>query len=376
MTPDAIREALDASLAAGAADAGALDVLARAPADVLEPALVAFAGDHGAAALPLLSALASGGRARGVRRAAKRALYRLAQRGVTPPPAAAATRMIARRAERASRAWISGVDGSGSRAAWILFEDGLGGLLLCSLIVSDTTGIVDVAGGGITRKRLETELAALRASQKLPWLQTAPARVLALVAEALALHAASGTAPPVAFARWQRLFEGTPAPPAAPVPLDAAPELVERTAELLELPELAGWFLEPEALQADAVDLLQTRESRLVVSDQIKTEREEAIVGRVVEREFPREARLRWARRLVEMASIFRETDRPVPAGLAMAAAAALADDTRDPRRHPFAVALARRGLEIAGEVTLGRLTLADVSRKPAPVTVADRRRA
>jgi hypothetical protein len=376
MTPEAVREALDASLATGASDPGALAFLARAPADVLESALVAFAGDHGAAALPLLSALASGGSARGVRRAAKRALYRLAQRGVTPPPTAPSRRVIERRAERATRAWISGVDGSGSRAAWILFEEGLGGLLLCSLIVSDTTGIVDVAGGGITRKRLETELAALRASQKLPWLETAPARVLGLVAEALALHAATGTAPPAAFARWQRLFEGTPLPPPAPLPVDAAPELLERTAELLELPELAGWFLEPEALQADAVDLLQVRESRLVVSDQIKAEREEAIVGRVVEREFPPEARLRWARRLVEMASIFSETDRPAPAALAMTAAAAFADDTRDPRRHPFAVALTRRGLEIAGEVTLGRLTLADVSRKPAPVTVADRRRA
>jgi hypothetical protein len=249
-------------------------------------------------------------------------------------------------------------------------------LLLCSLIVSDTTGIVDVAGGGITRKRLETELAALRASQKLPWLETPPARVLGLVADALALHAAAATAPPAAFARWQRLFEGS-APSASPaVPLDAPPELVERTTELLELPELAGWFVEPEVLQTDAVELLQTRETRLIVSDQIKAEREEAIVTRVIAREFPREVRMRWARRLVEMASIFRETDRPGPAALADAAAAAFADDAHDPRRHPFAVALVRRGLDIAGEVALGRLTLAEVSRKPAPVTVADRARA
>jgi hypothetical protein len=373
MTSEACRQALEAALAAGAPDADTLAALARVPADVLEPVLAAFAHEHGAPALPLLSALAGGGAARTLRRAAKRALYRLAQRGVTAP-ASAPRRVIQRQAERATRAWISGVDGSGSRAAWILFEEGFGGLLLCSLIVSDTTGIVDVAGGGITRKRLETELAALRASQKLPWLETAPARALSLVADALALHAAAGTAPPAAFARWQRLFEATSAPAPASLPVEAAPDQVQRTPELLELPELAGWFLEPEVLQADAVELLQTRESRLVVSDQIKAEREEAIVARVIEREFPRDARLRWARRLVEMAAIFRETDRPGPAALADAAAAVFADDARDLRHHPFAVALVRRGLEVAGEVTLGRLTLAEVSRKPAPVTVADRR--
>jgi hypothetical protein len=54
---------------------------------------------------------------------------------------------------------------------------------------------------------------------------------------------------------------------------------------LLDLPDLAGWLLDPEELQSDAVALLQTRESRLMVSDQIKAEREAALVDAVVERE-------------------------------------------------------------------------------------------
>ena len=51
----------------------------------LDDALRSFADAHGAQALPALSVLA-GGSERALRRAAKRALYRLAQRGVTPPP--------------------------------------------------------------------------------------------------------------------------------------------------------------------------------------------------------------------------------------------------------------------------------------------------
>jgi len=141
--------------------------------------------------------------------------------------------------------------------------------------------------------------------------------------------------------------------------------LADRSAELLELPELAGWFVDPDAVQRDALDLGEARESRLVVSDAVKTEREEAIVARVVEREFGPEVRRRWARRLRDMAFIFDATARPEHAAIANAGAAALEDDARDATRLPLARAAARRGLELAAEVAAGRLRAADVSRKP-----------
>src|SRR5207245_14677 len=114
-------------------------------------------------------------------------------------------------------------------------------------------------------------------------------------------------------------------------------------------------------VQSDALALLEARESRLVVSDHIKVEREAAIVTRIVERELVPDARRRWARRLDEMAFVFDATARPEPAGLARAAAAALADETREVAHQPFATGLARRALEIAGEVAAGRLRAADV---------------
>ena len=67
------------------------------------------------------------------------------------------------------------------------------------------------------------------------------------------------------------------------------------------------------------------------------------------------------------MAFIFDATDRPEAAALAESAAAALVDDTSQARHQPLARTLARRGLEIAAEVTLGRVSASDVSRKPAP---------
>lgn len=367
----ACRQALEAIAdRSGSPTADDLRALAGLPPGAFEQACWDFARDRGAGALATLTAVAERGD-RGVRRGARRALYRLSQRGVVPPEPAPATRpVVARAAERPVRAWVSGIDGTGARAAWILFEGAWGAFRLCSLIVSDTEGILDAAGGDITKKRLDRELAELRATQKLPWVESDPARVVGLVADALAIHEAAGTPVPAAFARWRPLFEGAPrpAPPALPEP-DGA--LVERAPELLELPEMSGWFIDPATVQTDALEMLESRESRLVVSDQIRAEREDSLVSRVVERELTPRAREVWARRLTEMALIFEATDRAGAAELARAAATALVDEAREIRRHPFARALARRGLDVAAEVALGRLKLSDVSRQAVREGVA-----
>ena len=375
--------ALEAALAGGDPPA-----LARVSPAALDAALRDLAKRHGAGALPLLERLADAAPDKDHRRAVRRALYRLEQSGLRPPRTAAAAParpVVTRAAEHPVRAWLSGIDGSGSRAAWILFEGGLGGgLRLCSLILNDEAGIMDAAGGPIARKRLEAELRGLRESQKLPWVEVDGRRACALVADALALHERLGTVPPPEFARWRRLFAAAPPlqgevkPKASrtdtkekltadmPSPVAATSNLLEASATLLDLPELMGWFIDPARVQHEALAMLQVRESRLVVSDQIKAEREASIVDGVVEAQFPDAARRRWAARLREMAEIFRITGRLEPAAMAEQTAAALADAARPATAIPFARALAARGIEMASEVALGRTRLADVSRTPA----------
>ena len=367
--------ALEAALAGGDPPA-----LARVSPAALDAALRDLTKRHGAGALPLLERLADAAPDKDHRRAVRRALYRLEQSGLRPPRTAAAAParpVVTRAAEHPVRAWLSGIDGSGSRAAWILFEGGLGGgLRLCSLILNDEAGIMDAAGGPIARKRLEAELRGLRESQKLPWVEVDGRRACALVADALALHERLGTVPPPEFARWRRLFAAAPQlqgevkPKAStadmPSPVAATSNLLEASATLLDLPELMGWFIDPARVQHEALAMLQVRESRLVVSDQIKAEREASIVDGVVEAQFPDAARRRWAARLREMAEIFRITGRLEPAAMAEQTAAALADAARPATAIPFARALAARGVEMASEVALGRTRLADVSRTPA----------
>jgi hypothetical protein len=348
---------------------GPLPALEPVSPAALDEALRALTRQHGAASLPLLERLADRATDTAQRRAARRALYRLAQSGVRPARAATpapARPVVTREAEHAVRAWLSGIDGSGSRAVWILFEGGFGGgLRLCSLILNDEAGIMDAAGGPIARKRLEAELRSLRESQKLPWVEVEGRRACALVSDALALHERLGTVPPPEFARWKKLVRGEAQPPARRAD-SPDPALLEQSPSLLELPELMGWFVDPARVQHEALALLQTRESRLVVSEQIKAEREVSIVDGVIEAQLPPAARRRWAGRLREMADIFAMTGRTEAAAIARATAAAVADLERPATAIPFARALAARGLEMATEVALGRARLDDVSRAPA----------
>jgi hypothetical protein len=363
MTPPGPHRALlDAALADPTTG---IDRLRALSPGELDTALQELVRERGEAALPLVAALVEHGHGE-ARRVARRVRYRLAQAGLTVPRPEGRP-VLGRRPVRPLRAWMSGLDGSGSRAAWILFEGPWAGLLLCSVIINDVEGILEAAGGEITKKRFETELARLRASQKLPWVEVPPAHAIARVADARAIHAARGSSPPADFGRWEPLFarpEGGGAPAGAPAPA-WDPSLAQRAAQLFDLPELAGWFLDPERVQGDALQLMEARASQLIVADHVKAEREAAIVATVVERELSDEMRRRWASRLGEMALIFDLTGRPDATALARAAAGQLADAGCPAPQIAFARGLAWRALEVAAEVAAGRVSASEVSRQP-----------
>ena len=80
------------------------------------------------------------------------------------------------------------------------------------------------------------------------------------------------------------------------------------------MPQLTGWFVDPAAIQEESVARLEMQDSRLIVADHIKVEREAAIVDRAIER-VSTGSRAAVARRFVEMALVFRRpaaTIRPV----------------------------------------------------------------
>jgi hypothetical protein len=390
--------ALDALVGGEPSDEVLETALATIPADALGEALRWLARQHGAAAFPILRRCLAGRPERAIaaadalamlslpeaataleevearaadkttRTAARRALYRLRQAGVVAPRAPAPA--PAAPGVRPAEAWMSAIDGTGARGLWVVLEGPYGERTLLAAVLSDESGLLDASAGSVSRKRLAERLRALRADSPLPWVPVPAAWAWHTLVRAVTRAPEGGGRVPAEVARWvERLAAPVPepAPIHARLPPAAAddPALVERSAELLALPELAGWFLDPTRVASEAVEWLQARESRLVVSDQIKAERLAALVDRVADGQVAGAARTRWQGRLEDEAYVLFALDRPAEAAMAVAVARALADPDRPARRIPFVRALVERSLEVAGEVATGRLSAEAVSRRP-----------
>jgi hypothetical protein len=389
--------ALDALIGSEPADDTFASALATVPADARREALRWLAREHGAAAVPILrrclaarpewavaaaealglldvpeAALAleaaeAAGPAKPVRTAIRRARYRLRQRGIPRPGATPAAGPPPRAPRhRPARGWLSAVDGTGAYGLWLAVAGPYGEQALLSAVVSDEVGVLDFAAGPVSRRRLEARLAALRAESPLPWVEVPAAGVWARLVAARR----QGRLPSEAAAR--RLDDwivalGQPDPAAAAPDPGSSPDpgALAGSAALLTLPELAGWFLDPALVQPEAVELLQARESPLVVSAETRAERQAALVDRVIETRLDPEARQRWRGRLEHTALVLGLTGRPAEAGTARAVAAALADLDRWIGEVPFVRALVERSLAVAGDVALGRLPAGEASRAP-----------
>ena len=379
------------------ADEAVEAALATIPADEIEPALRWLAREHGAAAVPILRRCLAGrpeqavaaARALGslhqpeaaealeaaqtlaatkiVRTAARRALYRLGQAGIArrplPPPKAPPPVGL-------GEAWMSAVDGTGGRGLWLTLTGPYGERTLLAAMVSDESGLMDFSAGAIAKKRVEERLRALQAESPLPWVALPPRWAWATLVAAAERARAAGSTVPAELDHWVTRL-GPPGPEPAPiharlpVALLEDPALLERSAALLALPELTGWFLDPAGVASESVEWLQAHESRLVVSDQIKAERLAALVDRIIETRFDPAARRLWQGRLDEQAYVLLSLGRPAEAASAVAVGRVLADPESRLARIPFLRALVERSLEIAGEVATGRLSAETASRAP-----------
>ena len=392
-----VASALEALVGGEPAGEAVESALATIPAGELDAALRWLVREHGAAALPILrhcladrpdraiaaahalgtlplpeaaQALeATEGRAatKPVRTAARRALYRLRQAGVDRPAAVSSPtpRRIA-----LGDAWASAIDGTGGRGLWLTLAGPYGERTLLAAVLSDELGLVDFSTGAMPKKRIDEQLRAVQMESPLPWVAVPPDWAWATLVTAVEhTRAADRPVPPELEVWIKRLGApvSEPAPVYARLPAEAAgePALLESSATLLALPELAGWFLDPAGVSSEALEWLQAKESRLVVSDQIKAERLAALIDRIIERHFDESTRLRWQGRLEDEAYVLLALGRTAEAWSAVAVARALADPTTALRRIPFLRALVERSLEVAGEVATGRLSAETATRAP-----------
>ncbi|GFP30232.1 hypothetical protein HKBW3S44_00560 [Candidatus Hakubella thermalkaliphila] len=294
-----------------------------------------------------------------LRKEAKRSLYRMKMAGVeveelteeeTPSP----ERELM---PRPRQALVSHIDGAGGRLIWIVMERPLGALSLVALRIADTEGIKECLGVNLGKKRLKQELERIRKMEDLTVVEVPATYGQLLVREAYQRNLKAGIEPPLEYKKWQKAVEEGEISDTSPliyrelqqeeVRFKAA--LLLEFVDFLSLPEFSSWFFELDSVATYALELLEARQSKIILSDWARREREARIIGKAVEGLFSGDYPFLFKRRLEEMAYILWKTDRREEAKKALAAALALGEDgDQSLREHPLISAMVLRSLNLA----------------------------
>lgn len=360
--------------------AGDADALGRSLAEVAAEGLplldlvLALGQQRSAEAGRVLAAVAAQAPDRDVRKAARRELHKLRGAGLAVPEPRVVTGEAAVRPvpqPRFAEFWATPSDPRGTRVAWLVVEQPLGGIGLGVALLNDLRGLEDFRYDQATRKRFSNLIRDWRAEHGEPGLLQLPLDYgRALLSEALQLNAESGTPLPEDWQLVQALFGPLPGPPeralaydeVPPIELYLRPDYLERAEELLEEPEFRLWFFPLTDVEPFAREYQQAQESVIILSGESKEERLKRILEQATNALFTPPIRRAYRRRLEENAYYLLRSDRPRPARLALAAAQELGSD-RPAARNPFAVALVRRAIELAQRALAAGQPLAQVEQ-------------
>jgi len=358
------RQEAEAALAAAGIDVAALEGLASDALSQLVARpdganLVAALGELGSAATALHLRALEPTAPKTVRKALRRALFRLEQRGVDVPPPAAATAPAAAVAGPEIEGWLSGFDGRGDRMAWLARASG-GALLLVAAQLNEPAGLEDLQTTEVSRKQLRKARESIQKSTGMRLVETDWRVVDALLLEAH--DRAASPEPRRDYRRVRgRLTDAPPAAPAEPRSRRVAPPhdqaeagaLVAAAGALVGEPELAAWWPAPEALVPYLDELTAVRESPIVLSDAQQGERLRAVLARAAATLYPPAV---LARRLAGTAYVLAESGRIEAARQALATAAALDANPAGAADLPFVATLVQQ--------RLGRLFAAQMARQ------------
>ncbi len=372
--PEAWKEpVLAAWLARPCSDAGLLEsVLGLDPR--MDTAIVERLGASGAqGAMPVLQRLV-GGEDRKLRKAAKRALHRLRSTGVDVaggrPTQEAFSLEIAPDVHRDSRAFVTGIDGSGGRILWVMAPSSKGGYRLLEAVIDDQQGLRKSEMMSVALKGFRSHIERLRANPALLIAQLELPQAVAILRTGEALAAAAGTALPPEYEVWRdelaaELFstaaeiqqeESDTVDSAGEMASADSPEepsggrtpeqrdLLAQSADLLGEPYFANWAVLGEAVESAAVGVRRAETSTLVVDEEQRKQQVDREISGVAE-VFDSATRERYRQRLEQMTDVLLAMKHERQAQLALAAARGFTDVADLYSDHPFARALIQRGV-------------------------------
>lgn len=295
-----------------------------------------------------------------VRKEAKRSLYRLEQKGVAIPQAAAPAPVVVD-VEPPLAGYLSAIDGNGDQLVWLTRSQG-GVLLHAFAAINDRDGLRELELAETSRRGLRALRADLLERHGVRLLETDWRFCDFLVDRAFRTalaHGRSGGDYPGIRARLTRepvldcsgyvrdLLD------AEAVGADAA--LLAQSETLLKEPELRALLLRPDDVRPWIDAWLEVIDSPLVLGEEQQRERIEALASRAAAELFAGEVQANWVWRLEMLAYVFHATDRAAEARQALAAALALEKSATGATGVPVLEALTKACLAFYAQIELQR---------------------
>jgi hypothetical protein len=328
-------------------------------------AVACWLGFSGVAeAAVLLAEMESGTRDKELKREIRRSLFKLRQRGIAAPPGAMGASEGPARAREEDRGYLSHVDARGDLVVWYVHPERSGDYYVISGVVNHRRGLLEADAGRLARPALREMLEGTRRRFSIRLLPADAGWCDRVLHEAYK-QSDSKRSPGVSrFPSFRmeishRLPERIPCPVHSLLdrgPMEDLREFLDRSARLLDEPELSGWVLDPDWLEPHLGELQELAESPLVLNRLQQIERREKALSGARRAIFGGEARDVYLRRLEATAYFLRLDGREAAAHLALAVSDALSPDSGERVEEiPFVVALAARSFRAAEEARQAR---------------------
>jgi len=302
----------------------------------------------------VLARLESAGGDKLLRREARRAIYRLRQKGVetieSPKPTLpepARPRLGGAEPE----GFLSLSDPRGDRLLWVLKPRSGGGVWHLSTVVNEPAGLREAVLAEVTRKSVRGLRDELARRHQLRMVEADWRYCDWIAMEGYERARTEGELPPSVAQYPQLRLQLFTTPATAtdpPLPRVAKIEKIEKTdtslaesAALLEQEELRHWVLAEDVLAGPLARYREIRDSPIVLDRAAQMSRIEEIVQGALDEVFSGDRATSWRRRLAEAALVFAAAGRSAAALQAAAVAEALAARGSG-RGIPFCEALVR----------------------------------
>ena len=302
-----------------------------------------------------------------LRKAARRALLRLSQRGIqpSPPPAPAQDQAAVTRPERVRRALMTPVNGEGTRLLYLLVDVPFTGAQLVMAVVSQRHGLTRFDSAESSARRFEKFIAADAQRYEFALAEIPAAYARHLIAEAAAASRAAGHGLPQRYHSLKDLLSPAPDDPAAESPVfgladaDAVryrPEPLEASMELLDRPEFADWVPSTDQVLPMAREWNEAEGGTLALPPSAVAQRREATMDQLVELVLGPSGAEGFRRRLEDNAYVLLRSGHGREGRRALTAALALdPPDVATAKAHPLVRSLAARALDAAREALAER---------------------